>query len=428
VLGWIFARPLTELVVKPEFVAIPGQLDRTVWLTRMNLPFLTLIAVAAACMGIQNALRRFFVPASAPAMYNVFFILSTVIGYGVFSRMGLEPIMALSVGMLGGGLTQLLVQIPGIRREGYRHEWRLNFRDPALREVMFLMGPGTIGAAAAQINLLVNTWLATGELGAPSALRYAFTLMYLPIGIFGVSVATAAIPELARQAAEGAHQAMIATVSWGIRLMLVLSVPAIVGLMVLAYPIVELIYQRGQFNSVSTMMTAPALLCYAPGILGYSIVKIVSPTFYSLSEPRTPVIVSIVTIGVNLVLNLWLNSIYGFRGLALGTAISAIVNAGLLLALLSHRLGGGDFPRILRTFVKSCIASAAMGIAAHYSHVWLRSMLPQPHDLQRAVCVAGSIGIALAVLAASAHLLRMEEFGAAMSRIIGRIRRPPATP
>ncbi len=143
-----------------------------------------------------------------------------------------------------------------------------------------------------------------------------------------------------------------------------------------------------------------------------------------MSEPRTPVIVSIVTIGVNLVLNLWLNSIYGFRGLALGTAISAIVNAGLLLLLLSHRLGGGDFPRILRTFVKSCVASAAMGVAAHYSHVWLRSLLPQPHLLQRAVCVGGAIGIALAVLAASAHLLRMEEFGAAMSRIIGRLRRP----
>jgi len=426
-LGWLFAKPLTVLVVDDKFLSVPGELDLTVWLTRMNLPFLTLIAVAAACMGIQNALRRFFVPASAPAMYNVVFILSTIVFYEVFSRAGVVPITALSVGMLGGGLAQLLVQIPGLRAEGYRHQWRLDFRDPALREVMFLMGPGTIGAAAAQINLLVNTWLATHELGAASALRYAFTLMYLPIGIFGVSVATASIPELARQAAEGAHAAMVATLSWGVRLMMVLSIPSIVGLMVLAHPIVELIFQRGRFDALSTDMTAPALLCYAPGIIGYSIVKIVSPTFYALSEPRTPVIVSLLTIGVNLILNLWLNALFGFRGLALGTAIAAIVNAGLLMFLISRRLGGGDFTRVSTTFVKTCVASAAMAVAAYYSHRWLKSVFPDPSDLHRALSVFGSIGIAMAVLALSAQLLHIDEFKVAMSRLTGRLRRTQGT-
>ncbi len=132
-------------------------------------------------------------------------------------------------------------------------------------------------------------------MGAAASLRFAFQLMYLPIGIFGVSVATATIPDLARHAAEGAHDKMVSTVSWAIRLMIVLSVPAIVGLIVLAGPIVELIYQRGQFNAQSTLMTAGALAFYAPGILGYSIVKIASPSFYSLREARTPVIVSVTT-------------------------------------------------------------------------------------------------------------------------------------
>ncbi len=417
----MFAEPLTTLFAE-DFGSRPGKLELTIQLTRVNMPFLMLIAVAAAFMGMLNALRKFFVPAMSPAMFNVVFIVATVTLVPLFRSLGLQPVMALSVGMLGGGLAQILVQWPSLRREGYRHQWILNPSDPVLREVLVLMGPGTLGVAAAQINLLVNTWLATSVDGAAASLRFAFQLMYLPIGIFGVSVATATIPDLARQAAEGSHDKMAATVSWAIRLMIVLSVPAIVGLIVLAGPIVELIYQRGLFNSESTLMTAGALAFYAPGILGYSIVKIASPSFYSLREARTPVIVSVATIIVNLALNLWLNSIYSFKGLALGTAIAANVNAGLLLYLLSKRLGGGDFPRILRTLVKTSVAAAAMGVAAYYAQAWLQTVFTEPHTVHRLVRVGGAIGVALAVLAGTAHLLRIEEFGAAMSRVLGRLR------
>jgi putative peptidoglycan lipid II flippase len=285
------------------------------------------------------------------------------------------------------------------------------------------MGPGTLGVAAAQINLLVNTWLATAEAGAPAALRYAFQLMYLPIGIFGVSVATATIPDIARQAAESALQTMTTTVSWAIRLMTALSVPATVGLIVLAGPIVELVFQYGAFDADSTAKTAGALAFYAPGILGYSIVKIVSPSFYSLGDARTPVLASVATIAVNLALNLWLNSIYGFTGLALGTAIAANLNAGLLLFLLSRRLGGGDFARIMTTIVKTSVAAAVMGAAAYYTQAWLQTIFVEPVVWHRLVRVGGAIGVALVVLAGAAHLLRLEEFGAAMSRVLGRIRR-----
>ena len=420
VLGIIFAAPITTLFADENFINRPGALALTVELTRVNMPFLMLIAVAAALMGMLNALRKFFIPATSPAMFNVIFILATVTCVPLFTSMGIAPVMALSVGMLGGGVAQIIAQWPALRREGYRHQWILNPRDPVLREVMVLMGPGTLGVAAAQINLLVNTWLATSVYGAPSSLRFAFQLMYLPIGIFGVSVATAAIPDLAKQAAEGAHAAMTTTVSWAIRLMIVLSVPAIVGLIVLAGPIVELIYRHGAFGTESTLMTAGALAFYAPGILGYSIVKIVSPSFYSLREARTPVLVSMVTIVVNLGLNLWLNSIYSYRGLALGTAIAANLNAGLLLFLLSKRLGGVDFPRILVTFAKTCVAAAVMGVAAYYAEVWLHGIFGQPAFLHRLIRVGGAIGIALAVLAASAHLLRLEEFRTALARVMRR--------
>ena len=428
ILGMIFAGPLTWLVSDDQFIYDPAYPDRfslTVMLTRWNMPFLMLIATAAAFMGMLNALRKFAVPAAAPAMFNVVFIIATLTLVPLFGRLHIEQTMALSFGMLGGGLAQILAQWPALRREGYRHQWILNPRDPVLREMLILLGPGTIGVAAAQINLLVNTWLATSSEtpGAASALRFAFQLMYLPIGIFGVSVATATIPDLARHAAEAAHDAMIKTVSWAIRLMIVLSIPAIVGLVVLAGPIVELIYLRGRFDAESVIKTASALAFYAPGILGYSIVKIASPSFYSLREARTPVIVSMITIAVNLVLNLWLNSIYGFKGLALGTAIAANVNAGLLLFLLSRRLGGGDAARIARTFLKTSIAAAVMGLAAYYAQQGLQSVFSAPEFWHRFIRVFGAIGAGLGTLALMAYVLRLEEFSMALQRVMGRLRR-----
>jgi putative peptidoglycan lipid II flippase len=422
VLGIVFAGPLTSSYAK-DFAAIDGKLELTIELTRINMPFLIMIAVAAAFMGMLNALHRFFVPATSPAMFNVVFIAATVVLVPLFRQMGIEPVMALSVGMLGGGLAQMLAQWPTLRREGYRHQFVLNHRDPALREVLFLMGPGTIGAAAAQINLFVNTSLATEIDGVPAALRYAFLLMYLPIGIFGVSVATATIPNLARQGAEGAHAAMTSTVSWAIRLMLVLSIPATVGLMVLAQPIVQLIFERGRFDATSTAMTAAALACYAPGIVGYSIVKIASPSFYSLREVRTPLIVSLVTIAVNLGLSVWLFDVIGFRGLALGTAIAANVNAVLLLVFLAKRIGGIELGRILNTLARISLASVPMAVAAWYSHAWLVTATPGDSILIRIVQVFGAILVALGVLAAAAWALRVQEFATAMARILGRFRR-----
>jgi putative peptidoglycan lipid II flippase len=421
-IGIVFAGPLTESYAK-DFAHIDGKLELTIQLTRINMPFLIMIAVAAAFMGMLNALHKFFVPAAAPAMYNVVFILATVLLYKPFEALGMQPVMAMSAGMLGGGLAQALLQWPALRREGYRHQFVLDRRDPALREVLFLMGPGTIGAAAAQINLFVNTSLATGVEGVPAALRYAFLLMYLPIGIFGVSVATATIPSLAKQGAEGAHSAMTSTVSWAIRLMLVLSVPATVGLMVLAQPIVQLIFERGRFDAASTAMTAAALACYAPGIVGYSIVKIASPSFYSLREVRTPLIVSLVTIAVNLGLSVWLFHAIGFKGLALGTAIAANVNAVLLLVFLAKRIGGIELGRILNTLARIGIACVPMALAAWYSHAWLVTAVPGDGNIARAVEVFGAILIAVGALAAAAWALRVQEFATAMSRILGRLRR-----
>jgi putative peptidoglycan lipid II flippase len=422
--GMLAAEPLVRLFAG-AYEDVPGKLELTTWLTRINMPFLTLVAVAAAFMGMLNALKRFAMPALAPALFNVAFIVCTVALVPLFGRLGIEPVLAMSIGMLLGGIAQIAAQWPSLRQEGYRHTWALDPADRGLREVLFLMGPGSIGVAAAQINLLVNTVLATHEAGAVSALGYAFRLMYMPIGIFSVSVATAAIPDLARQAAEAYIDRMRSTVSWAVRLMLMLSVPATVGLMILAGPIVELIYQRGQFGPESTVLVAGALLFYAPGIIGYSAVKILSPGFYALQDARTPMKASLITIGANVVLNVWLNSVMGFRGLALGTSIAANLNAGLLYWWLSRRIDGLDAERVLWSFLKILSASLVMAAAAYATEQGLRELvggIGLPDLVARSIRVFGAIGSGIAALSAAAWLLRIDEFRQALGRVLARLR------
>jgi putative peptidoglycan lipid II flippase len=274
-----------------------------------------------------------------------------------------------------------------------------------------------------QINVLVNTYLATSEgRGAVSWLTYAFRVMYLPIGLFGVSIATAALPDIARRANAQDMAGMRSTVSSAVRLMLMLNVPATIGLIALANPIISLLLERGKFTAHDTAATAAALMFYAPGLVGYSAVKIASPSFYSLRDSRTPVTVSVLSVLANLALNLTLVRWMGFRGLALGTALAALFNAGALLWLLRGRMGGIDGRRITLSFLKILAASIAMGLATTFAIAWLTQAVPGSSTFIRAIRVAASIGIAVAVLVASVRVLRIAEFDEAFSRVLRRLR------
>ena len=424
VAGMIFAPEITRALADEKFTARQGALPLTTQLTRIMLPFLTTLAVAAAMMGMLNSLRRFFVPSLSPSMFNVASIFSAFAIVPLMPRFGLEPIVGIAIGTLLGGLGQILVQWPSLRREGFRYQPIVSFRDPVVREILRLMAPATLGLAAVQVNIFVNTHLATGqEQGAVSWLQFAFRLMYLPIGLFGVSIATASLPDISRHAALEDLSAIRGTVSRGLRLMLMLNVPATVGLMVLAEPIVAAIYERGEFTPYDTTSTAAALMFYAPGLLGYSAVKIASPTFYSLRDSRTPVIVSVLSIAVNLGINLVLVRVLGYRGLALGTAFAAVLNAVVLLWLLRGRLGGLDGTRVMKALVKITCASLLMGAAAYGASAWMAASTPVASEAGKLLRVAVSIAVALIVLAASARVLRIEEFNDAAGRVVQRFRR-----
>ena len=257
-------------------------------------------------------------------------------------RFGLDPIVGIAIGTLLGGLGQIALQWPFLRKEGFRYQPIVDFRDPAVREILRLMAPATVGLAAVQINVFVNTHLATGqEQGAVSWLQYAFRLMYLPIGIFGVSIATASLPEISRHAVTEDLKAIRESVSRALRMMLMLNVPATVGLMVLAHPIVALIYEREMFHAGDTTATAAALVFYAPGLLGYSAVKIASPTFYSLRDSRTPVVVSVISVGVNLGINLVAHPRHGLSRARVGYRARRDVQRRCA-ALASQRAARGD--------------------------------------------------------------------------------------
>jgi len=423
VLGIVFARPLVAAYAG-DFARVPGKLELTIELARIVLPFLTLVAIAAAAMGMLNSLHHYFVPALSPAMFNVATIVGVVALTPLMPRLGQPPIMAVAIAALAGGFGQAAIQWPPLRREGFRYRFTFAPRDPALHRILVLMGPGTIGLAATQVNLFVNTVLATSQgTGAASWLTYAFRLMYLPIGLFGVSIGTAVLPAVSRHATAGDTASMRRTVSRGLALMLALNVPATLGLVVLAQPIVQLLFERGRFLPADTAATAAALRLYAVGLAGYSAVRIASPTFYAIGESRVPAIVSGVAIVVNVSASVLLVRAIGFAGLALGTSLAAIANAGLLLWLLRRRLGGLDERRLLSTLVKVVASAIAMAIVAGALQRVMDRALPGAGFPVRAFRLAFSIGGGLTALAIAAKMTRIEEFDEVASMVSGRVRK-----
>jgi putative peptidoglycan lipid II flippase len=421
--GMVFARPLIEAYAG-DFASVPGKIELTVQLTRVMLPFLSLVAAAAAMMGMLNSLHHYFVPALAPAMFNVATIVGAVLLVPVMPPLGLPRIMAIAIAALAGGLGQIAVQWPALRREGFRYRVTLNPGDPVLRRMLTLMGPGTIGLAATQINLFVNTLLATSQgTGAASWLTYAFRLMYLPIGLFGVSIGTAVLPAVSRHAAVGDTAGMRDAISRGLGMMLMMNVPATLGLFVLATPIVQLLFERGQFLAADTAATAAAVRFYAIGLAGYSAARIASPTFYAIGESRVPAMVSGGVIAVNAAASILLVRALGFEGLALGTSIAAIVNAGVLVWLLRRRLHGLNGRRLSVTFLKVTIAALAMAFATlavqHATERWL----PGSRFAIQGIRLGAAIGGGLVALGTTARLLRIDEFEDAVGKIAGRVRK-----
>lgn len=419
--GMYFAGPLVNLLA-PDYAAIPGKTALTATLTRIMLPFLVFISLAAVVMGMLNTKGRFFVPAMASSFFNLGSIIAgTSLAY-VLPRFGYPAITGMAVGTLAGGILQLGVQLPTLKKTGFSYTLLLNLRDSGLIRILKLMIPATIGLSATQINIFINTnYAASCVEGSVSWLNYAFRLVQLPIGIFGVALSIAMMPLLAKQAAEKNTGEMRSTLVSSLVMVLALTIPATAGLMLLAEPIIRLIFEHGAFTAADTRATAQALSLYAVGLFAYSSNKVLVPAFYALNKTRYPVIASFIAIGTNLILiNLTIEK-FQHMAIALSTSLTMLLNFVFLTAILSWKMGGLPFGYLGRGCLKIALATAIMSeliiAGSSIAFSWIQgNLLQQGISLFAIIIVAGSVYLALL------NAMRLPEISDVVSKIGARLR------
>ena len=323
----IYFTPEIINIFAPTFINDPHKFETTVLLTRIMAPFLFFVSIAALFMGVLNSLKIFFIPSFAPAFFNVTTIICMIVLPPFLIKYGYEPILSLAIGVIVGGLVQALVQFPLIIKNGYGPTRPSKIFSKETKKVLTLLGPGLIGFAATQINLIINTILASSTvIGAVSWLSFAFRLFQLPVGILSVSIGNSNLVHFSNAWKKGDKEEAIESLSSSFFLSCALVFPAMIGLIVFSEEIVNIIFQRGKFDAESTLMTAKALRLYALGLPFYSIYKIFVPTFYAIDRQKIPVICSILGIIFNIVFCMSLTDKYGFEVLALGTTLSILLN------------------------------------------------------------------------------------------------------
>ena len=432
ILAWFFTAEIVGLLA-PGFFAVPGKAELTISLTRIMIPFLLLIALAAQAMGMLNAFNIYGVPALASAFFNIGSIVGgLLLGFWLGPTLGLSRIGGMAYGTLVGGFLQLAVQWPSLLRCGVSYRPQLSMssiNDPGVRQIIRLMGPAIIGAAAVQINVFVNTNFAsaiidpsTGAItnGPVSWLNYAFRFMQFPIGVFGVAIATATLPPLSRSTANPDYHEFRQTLIHALALVFLLCIPSAVGLAVLAKPIVALVFEHGKFTPFDTAQTANALAAYAIGLAGYGAIKVLSPAFYALNDARTPMLISLGSIAVNYLMNSLLVGPFGHVGLACSTSAVALVNFLLLALFMRRRLGRLEGRRLGSIVLRICTATVPMAIVAWWVNEYaiILPLRGLPLNFAR---VTAAIALATLTFYVSCRLLRIEELAEAVDAIGGKL-------
>ena len=425
VLGIIFAPALVRLTAA-GYEAVPGKFELAVEMTRIMFPFLLVVALAAQVMGVLNACNQFAVPALASSFFNIGSVVAgLLIGFFFGPYLGITPIVGMAWGVVVGGLLQLSWQLPSMRRSGFQLKPTIDWQDPGLRRIARMMGPAILGNAAVQINVLVNSNFAShisdpvaGYNGPVSWLQYAFRLMQLPLGLFGVAIASATLPSISRSAAQKNIEEMRSTMTRSLGMVLLLTVPSSIGLIVLGPSIIGAIYQHANFRLYDTQQTALALSCYALGLVGYSSIKVLNPAFYALNDARTPMLVSLSSIIINLAtVSIMVRGAHlGHAGLALATAAVSNFSFIVLFWILRNRIGGIQGRALMRSTLQVGAASALMGIAVYLSSHAIRAWLGT-RTMAYVADIGISIPLGLVVLYSACRLLKVTELEFAIQTI-----------
>ena len=404
----VAAAPLIVYVSAPGFASDPDKFELTVSLLRITFPYILFISLVALAAAILNTWNRFAVPAFTPVLLNVSFIVAAAFAAPWFD----PPVLALAWAVFAGGALQLAFQLPFLARIGMLPRWRLSLRHPGLGRVLKLMAPALFGVSISQISLLINTILRSflGS-GGVSWLYYADRLMEFPAGVLGVAVGTILLPSLSKYHSDGAPQEYAKLLDWGLRVTLLLAVPAAVALAVLAMPLIATLFHYGRFSAEDAWMTRQALVAYSIGLIGMILVKILAPGFYARQNVVTPVKIGILTLVATQLMNLAFIGPLRHAGLALAIGLGACLNAALLYRFLraqgifSPQPGWGGF--MLKLALAVAIMGAALRLAMGPPDWWLQA------DWQAKVpALAGLVLLGVTAYGAVMHALgfRWQQF------------------
>ncbi|HEY6618910.1 MAG TPA: murein biosynthesis integral membrane protein MurJ [Steroidobacteraceae bacterium] len=424
VVGMVFSAELVALLA-PGFD--PDKAALTAHLTRIMFPFILLVSLAALVMGMLNAKNKFGMPAMASSFFNIGSIVGgVVLGFWIDPHFGPRALIGLAFATLIGGGLQLAVQLPLLARLGYRFRPDIHWRDPGIKAILLLMGPAVIAASTTQINVLVNSMFAStlGD-GAIFWLAIAFRLMQLPLGLFGVALGTVTLPLLSRLVVAGKTQEFRSELARAIRWGLLLTLPSMVGLMLLAEPIISVLYQHGKFDAYQAAQAAGALRFYAIGLGGYAALKVLVNAFYALDRRKTPMLVSFVAVGLNLLFN-WIFTFHlgwGHRGLAFSTGCVATFNFLLLYFLMQHQLKGLESRRLLLVLAKVALASVPLVAVCAASSHWLLADWAHQALLPKIAALLATVLAGAGLFAAAGILLHIEELKELRDAFMRRLRR-----
>ena len=415
----ILLSPLIVKIIAPGFIDAPDKFALTITLTRIMFPYIFFIGLVALCMGILNVFGHFAAPALAPVLLNLAIIFSVLFLCPHLNT----PVLGLAVGVLIGGILQLLLQVPVMAGQGFNFFQRTKIWHSGLKKMSRLMPPVILGGAVYQINVLVGTLLGSFlPEGSVAVLYFADRLVQFPLGIFAIAAATAVLPSLSRQAALNDLNALKDTFGYAVRLTLFLTIPSMMGLIILREPIITVLFQRGEFSPQATLLTAQALLYYAIGLWAFSAVRIVAATFFSLKDTRTPMGMATVSILANIGLGIVLMKPLAHAGLALATSLASVLNLALLVLALRKKLGSLGWRGIAQSALKTLGSAVVMGAT-----VWVvaKALIPAQGASFMALLagVMACVAAGLAIFVGCSYGIKSPEMGHMLAEIKTSIRR-----
>ncbi|HDQ05079.1 MAG TPA: murein biosynthesis integral membrane protein MurJ [Deltaproteobacteria bacterium] len=420
VLG-ILLSPVIVGLIAPGFIKDPAQFSLAVFLNRLMFPYIFFIGLVALCMGILNSLRHFIVPALSPVILNIAMIGAAFALRNLFA----EPITVLAVGVLIGGILQLLMQWPVLVKYGAKLKFKINFQHPGIRQISVLLLPAIFTASVNILNVFIGSILASLlPSGSVTYLFYADRVMELPIGVFALAVGTATLPSFSRHAANDNIDELKSSISFSLRITFFVVVPAMAALMMLSQPIISVLFQRGAFDAHAAVLTGQALFYYSLGLWAFAVIRLFITSFYSLQDSKWPMKAAIVSFVINVTASLILMHPMKHNGLALAGSLAVTANVLILMLVLKNKIGNFLDGVFYASLSKIIISSVVMMAAIHAVGYWMpwniAADFPQ-RLLYLGVCIFTGTGVYFV----TAYFMKSPEIHALVNVAKRQLGRPP---